>query len=165
MTKGTPWTVEEEIQLNELIKANTSLEVVAAKLGRQPGAILMKCQRLGLEVRNNSSKFDALRLPEELPTVEEALKMLAGALKAAAAPVLSKADVHRLQVIANLAKTYKEIPADYIDYRGIEENLKEMEAKYIDLFERMGTKNAPISAPDTFTGNTNTETKPAANST
>lgn len=109
MTKGTPWTIEEETQLNELLKANTPLEVIAAKLGRQPGAVLMKCQRLGLEIKNNSSTFDALPLPlpEELPSVEEALIMLAGALKAAAAPGLSKADVHRLQVIATWLKPTK----------------------------------------------------------
>ena len=45
-------------------------------------------------------------LPEELPSVEEALRMLAGALKAACKSGLDKVEVQRLQVVATLALTY-----------------------------------------------------------
>jgi hypothetical protein len=100
----------------------------------------MKCQRLGLKINSSSGQFDALPIPEELPSVEEALMKLAGALEAAAAPGLSKTEAHRLQVIANLAKTYKEILADYLDYRGIEEKMKEMEVRYTKLLQRMARK-------------------------
>ena len=145
MTKGVPWTIEEETQLSTLLNANTPLEVIAARLDRQPGAILIKCQRLGLTVNGNSS-LDALPIPEELPSVEEALKKLAGALEAASTPGLSKAEVQRLQVIAKLAKTYKEILADYLDYREIEAKLNDMEAKYAALLQQKGSD--PASQPD-----------------
>lgn len=145
MTKGLPWTIEEETTLTALINANSPLEVIASKLGRQPGAILIKCQRLGLAI-NSSSKFDALPIPEELPSVEEALKKLAGALEAASAPGLTKAEMQRLQLISNLAKTYKEILADYLDYRGIEEKLVDMQEKYDELNESLNRKNT--SCPD-----------------
>ena len=61
-----------------------------------------------------SSKLKAtwiprLRFPRELPSVEEALKMLAGALKASVKPGLNRLEVQRLQVVANISKTYKEL--------------------------------------------------------
>jgi len=53
--------------------------------------------------------------------------MLAGALKTAVKPGLDKIEVQRLQAVSTIAKTYKEILADYINYREIENKLKEME--------------------------------------
>ena len=72
-------------------------------------------------------------LPDELPSVEETLKELAGALKAAKEPGLNKVEVQRLQAIATLARTYKEILADYINYREVEDKLNDMQAKYTEL--------------------------------
>jgi hypothetical protein len=43
-------------------------------------------------------------IPKELPTVEEALKILAGALKAAGVPGLDRVEVQRLQAVARLAR-------------------------------------------------------------
>ncbi len=68
-------------------------------------------------------------LPAELPSVEEAQRMLAGALRASVEPGLDKVEVQRLRVVATLARAYKEILADYINYRGIEAKLVELEAK------------------------------------
>ncbi len=135
--------------------------MIATKLGRRPGVIVMKCQRLGLQI-NRGSKYDALPLPEELPTVEEALKMIAGALHAAAAPGLSRGEIQRLQLIAKIATTYKEVLADYIDYRGIEEKLKEMEVKYAELIKGMDKKIAPASAPSSISLNGNSPTEISA---
>jgi hypothetical protein len=90
---------------------------------------------------------------------------LAGALEAAAAPGLSKTEVHRLQVIANLAKTYKEILADYLDYRGIEEKMKEMEARNTEILARMEKKNPIVSVSIVADGNAQTEGKSAPNPT
>ena len=36
MTKGKPWTIEEEATLKALVEANTPLEVMAAKLNKRP---------------------------------------------------------------------------------------------------------------------------------
>lgn len=91
LTKGLPWTVEEEAKLKALVEANTPLDVIALQLGRQPGAVFVKCRRLGLAVRQVTAA--AVPLPAELPSVEETLKKLAGALEAACAPGLNKVEV------------------------------------------------------------------------
>jgi Ni,Fe-hydrogenase I large subunit len=48
---------------------------------------------------------------------------LAAALRKGAEAGLDKDEVGRLQVVATLAKTYKEAFADYLDYRGLAERL------------------------------------------
>jgi hypothetical protein len=49
MTKGKPWTVDEETALKDMIEANTPLEVMATKLNKKPDTIYVKCVRLGLK--------------------------------------------------------------------------------------------------------------------
>ena len=139
--KGKPWTREQEKQLRELVDSRESLEVIASKIGKSRAAIKMKMQRLGLEVvvrkptdsRTTTSK---LVLPVELPSVEEALKMLAGALRKACEANLSKVEVQRLQVVSNLARSYKEFFAEYVDYRGIEAELVEYRKEYEQLAKK-----------------------------
>ncbi len=150
MARGLPWTVEEEVQLKKLIQAKTSIEVIASTLGRTAPAVLVKCQRLGLIATGNVTT-QALPLPAELPSVEEALKKLAGALDAASAPGLSRVEVQRLQAVATLARAYKEILADYLNYREVEAKLVEMEAKYAALIESKNNASQPVPAPITET--------------
>ena len=145
MTRGLPWTVEEENLLKKFVVAKTPLDVIAATLGRQAPAILVKCQRMGLPISGQVTAA-AIPLPAELPSVEETLKKLAGALDAASAPGLSKVEVQRLQVVATLARAYKEILADYINYREIEAKLNDMEAKYAALLQSKAENVA--SQPD-----------------
>jgi hypothetical protein len=135
--KGKPWTVEEENELRQLVEARTPVEVIAGKLQRRREAVAMKCRRLGLEVvvTRGYSTTTSLAVPKELPSVEEALGILAGALRQSRKAGLDKVEVQRLQAIATLARTYKELLADYLDYRGIEVRITEMEAKYAKLAE------------------------------
>jgi len=136
MPKGKPWTKEQELKLKQLIDQGVTLRTIAAKLGKSEGAIRAKAAKLGLEVvKKTPRKFSttSLKLPKELPSVEEALKILAAALKAAAGPGLDKVEVQRLQVVATLARTYKEILADYINYREIEKELVKWRARYEEL--------------------------------
>lgn len=130
--KGKPWTQEQVQVLQELLKQGASLDVVAAKLGKPVEAVRMKIRRLGLEVVDPKGyrTTTSLELPKELPSVEEALKILAAALKGATQPGLDKVEVQRLQVVATLAKTYKDLLADYINYREIERQMIELRAKY-----------------------------------
>ena len=110
MVRGKPWTNEEEKKLRELVESKLSHQMIATQMSRTEDSIRKKCERLGLEdddakgLRTSSS----IVLPKELFSVEEALKMLAGALKAACEPGLDKVEVQRLQVVATLARTYKE---------------------------------------------------------
>jgi hypothetical protein len=148
MTKGLPWTPQEEAQLKQLVQTKTPIDVVAATLGKTETAILVKCQRLGILVTSANYTTDfALPLPAELPSVEEALKKLAGALEASCAPGLSKVEVQRLQVVATLARAYKDILADYLDYRAIEAKLNDMEAKYASLLAQTRKTPTPNNAP------------------
>ncbi len=100
----------------------------------------MKTSRLGLVVVDESEKntpstttFDKLVLPAELPSIEEGLKTLAGALKVLETQNLDKTDVLRLHNIIQSVKVYQELIAQYVDYRGLEAELLEWREKYADL--------------------------------
>jgi len=85
--KGKPWSIEEESALKQLVTAGHPLETIAEKLGKPDEAVRQKIRRLGLEVvdQNRSvwSTTSKLILPKELPSIEEALKLLADASKRA----------------------------------------------------------------------------------
>jgi hypothetical protein len=148
MTKGLPWTPQEEAQLKQLVQTKTPIDVVASTLGKTQTAILVKCQRLGILVTSANYTTDiALPLPAELPSVEEALKKLAGALEASCAPGLSKVEVQRLQVVATLARAYKDILSDYLNYREVEAKLNDMEVKYAALLEAKSPNDASQPVP------------------
>jgi len=140
VTKGKPWTRKQEKELRRLVGAKDALLVIAVKLDKSPEAIRKKIERLGLEVvdqKKNSRTTTSLKIPEELPTVEETLKMLAGALQAAMLPGLNKVEVQSLQTVARLAKTYKNLFSDYVDYPRIEAELVELRGKYEDLVKKV----------------------------
>jgi maleate cis-trans isomerase len=139
VTKGKPWTPKQEKDLRRLVEAKEALDVIAVKLDKSPEAIRKKIERLGLEVVDHRGlrTTTSLEIPEELPTVEETLKMLASALNAAMLPGLEKVDVQRLQTVATIARTYKDIFSDYVDYRGIEAELVELRMKYEELVKKI----------------------------
>jgi hypothetical protein len=140
--KGKPWSKEEVDKLRDLLKSGKRLKTIAEILGKTEDAVYLKCRRLGLlveeEVKGYTSSTTELILPKKLPSVQEALAILAAALKKSAESGLDKVEVQRLQVVATLAKTYKDILADYINYRQIERELLELKEKY----ERLSSKKA-----------------------
>jgi len=127
------WTVQEETDLKGLIEGNVGVEEIAAKLQKTPGAVIVKSQRLGLQVQIEGYVNTSITIPRELPSVEEALKMLAGALKTSVKPGLNRLDVQRLEAVASISKTYKELLADYIHVRDVERKLQEMEEQNAQL--------------------------------
>ena len=140
--KGKSWTVEEETELKTLVDAKTPMELMATKLKRKPTAIYAKCLRLGLTEKLDSIP-SPVPLPKELPSVQETLQKLAAAMETASTPGLARGEVQRLQVVATLAKTYKEILVDFINYREIEAKLNDMEAKYATLLKGKTQDDAP----------------------
>ncbi len=104
----------------------------------------MKIARLGLDVvtsQKNSgvtttTRLTTLELPAELPSIEEQLKVLAAALDALRKPEIEKLDVLRLRAIIQGVRVYQELIGEYVDYRGIEEKLFDLEEKYAKLLER-----------------------------
>lgn len=139
MPKGKPWPAEKERQLEKLVATCKSLKVIAAEMGKSTGAIREKAKRMGLKVvvvnctgQKTTTSFE---IPKELPSVEDALKILAGALNRSAKPSLDRVEVQRLQVIATLARTYKQLFVDYVNYREIEAKLIELDEKYEKLVQ------------------------------
>jgi len=136
MPKGKPWTDEEEAKLKDLLTAGEPLEKISQQLGRNRAAITMKASRLGLEVvvaDLPEATTTSVQIPPELPTPEEALKMLAGGLKTLTQSGITRTEVLRLQVLARVARAYDNLFANYIRYRQIETKLLELERKYAQL--------------------------------
>jgi hypothetical protein len=143
--KGKPWSVEDEKKLKEWVESGiTDLAVLSfsfeGKYSRN--AIYQKMLDLGIASReeearkNNSSSSIRLTLPEELPSVEEALKTLAAAMKALETPGLDKTDVLRLRSLIQAASAYQIKLAEFIDYRGLEAELLELKRKYAELVKK-----------------------------
>jgi len=146
MTKGKQWSTQEEAELKSLIEANARINEISIKLQKTPGAIFLKCKRLGIELKAKGYANTSIPIPRELPSVEETAKILAGALKLATLPGLDKIEVQRLQTVATIAKIYKEHLADYIDYRQIEAKIREMEELNAQLLRERSQSSS--SQPD-----------------
>jgi len=129
------WKKADLEELRRLVKEKQSWQVIAAELKRSVDAVRMKAKRLGLSVvvdrgRGSTTTND---LPEELPSVEEVLKVLARVLKAFDEPGLEMSEVQRLQAMVSTIRTYEGMLANYMRYREIEKRLVGLEAKYARL--------------------------------
>jgi len=151
---GRPWTRDQETALKILVSKGESAKNIATQLGKSAYAVYQKAKRLGLfiDIVDDEDTFHVttssrIQIPPELPTPEEALKMLAGALKTSAQPGLSYIEVDRLKVIATIARTYEHLLANYVHYREIETKLVELEQKYAQLAKE--TKNDAPERNDT----------------
>ena len=148
--KGKPWTGEEENQLRQMLKAERPVRAIARALGKTRECVRVKIARLGLDVVVRPEKISPsttttlvnLKLPEHLPSVEEQLKVLAAAIDALRSSSLGKEDVLRLRAIIQGIRVYQEKLAEYVDYRGIEAKVIDLEAKYARLLESK-EKNTP----------------------
>jgi transposase-like protein len=131
------WSAQEEQELLEAYKQGASVEALAQKYRRSPEAIKMKLKRLGLDVV--AAKLDItgqLNIPNELPSLEEVLKIVAAAIMKACEPGLGKTELQRLDVIATLYKAYAAGLEQYVGYKKIEAKLLELEKKYAVLAEK-----------------------------
>ena len=135
--KGKSWTPDEERQLKQLIEVKTSLPIIAKTLSKSLEAIRSKVKRLGLvdddhkkKISCSSSTIAELVLPGELFSVEDILKELHAAVAGLKTPGLDKTEVIRLRGIIAGCKVYKEMLADYMDYRGLEAELADLRKKY-----------------------------------
>ncbi len=147
--KGKAWTIEEENILRQMLQANKPVRAIARALGKTRDCVRIKIVRLGLDVvvrpeKNSPSTTTTLvdlELPDELPSIEEQLKVLVGALDALRSPNIEKTDVLRLRAIIQGVRVYQELLADYVDYRGIEAKVIDLEAKYARMLEDKTKKN------------------------
>ena len=131
MTKGKPWTVEEERKLRELFSKHVSVAEIAKALNKSHEAVKQKIIHLELKEEEppklrGSSSSSRLKIPKELPSIETALKDLIAALDALKKSDLGSAEVLRLRSIIQGVKIYKELFADYVNYRGHEVEMVKM---------------------------------------
>jgi hypothetical protein len=142
LVKGKPWSVEDEKKLKDWVTSGVSVDAPVFSFDGQytKDAIYKKIERLGLEVvdeeKKNLSTTTSLELPAELPSVEETLLKLSAVLAALEKPGLEKSDILRLRGIIAGAKVYKELLADYINYRGLEAELLELREKYAEISKK-----------------------------
>ena len=107
------WKKDDLEKLSKLVREKQSWQVIATELKRSVEAVRMKAKRLGLSVvvergRGPTTTND---LPEELPSVEEALKVLARVLKVLDQPGLGTSEVQRLQAMVSTIRTYESMLA------------------------------------------------------
>ena len=143
MVKGKPWDINEERQLRQLVEEGNSVDAICKTMIKTHDAVAQKMFDLKLKVvkeektavsgKKTIFSSSKLNLPDDLPNVEETLQILGAALLKSAEAGLSKDEVGRLQVVATLAKTYKDAFAEYLDYRGIEDRLNKLETNYAAL--------------------------------
>ncbi len=140
------WSRIEEKELAALARNGLSLEALAKKYQRSPKAIRLKLQRLGLNMAATKLEVSGdLKIPKDLPSLEEVLKILAGAILKAAQTGLGKTELQRLDTIANLYKAYAAGLEQYVGYRKIEADIVEMKRKYAEL---VGNKAEGSAAKD-----------------
>ncbi len=149
--KGKPWDSADEKKLKEWYLSGTKdFGVLSFSFDGKysPNAVYQKLLDLGLiskeeEARKNrSSSSTALKVPAELPSIEETLKKLAAALNALDQPGLDKTEVLRLRGIISGCKDYKELFADYVNYRGLEAELLDLRDKYGTLVKKSAGSSA-----------------------
>ena len=143
MTKGKPWTRDQEKRLQEFVKAKVSPETIARELGISLDSVRQKMRRLGLEVvghgdlQNPTTTSD---LPKDLFTVEEVLLFLARAVKSLEQVGLDRNETLRLRSLIQGCRVYQDKFAEYVNYRRIESDLMELRKEVAAL--RARAKNA-----------------------
>ena len=119
------WKKADVKKLQQLVGVGENVDAIADKLGRSVDAVRMKAHRLGLNVvvqgpRKSRTTTNELKLPEDLPSVEDQLRVLAATINELKTPGLDKSEVMRLRTIIDGVRAYKEHFADYVGYRDIE---------------------------------------------
>lgn len=142
MPKGKPWSVQKERELRRLREDGKTVAEIATRMKLSEDAVKQKLRRLGLKVVTlkksigTTTSTSELIMPEELPSIEEALKELVVAMKALKTQGLSKTEITRLRTLIQTSSLYQHQIAEYIDYRGLEKRLTELTEKYEELSKR-----------------------------
>jgi len=121
------WNAEDVQRLEDLLAAKKSFSSIAEDLGRSVDSVVSKINRLGLsyddEAQKNfslSSSLPEIPIPDDLPSIETQVRVLAGVIDALQRSGLTKTDVMRLRGLISAVKNYKELFAEYVGYREIE---------------------------------------------
>lgn len=138
MPKKYYWTRKEEAKLLELWKSGiTDMEVLAKELGRKPLGVKRKLQRMGVVVGKRKIKKTTTTVPlsKGIPTHEEALKVLAGAIELLRKPDQDKLELQRLRILVDAVHVYDSVLEKFERWAEIEARLLGM-AKKIEELEK-----------------------------
>ena len=75
-------------------------------------------------------------MPEELISIEDALKKLVASMTALETICLSKTEIMRLRSLIQTSGLYQKRITEYIDFRGLEKRLIELTEEYAELAKR-----------------------------
>jgi hypothetical protein len=85
------------------------------------------------------SSLPVLVSPKELPTVQEVLMKLAGAMANLEQPGLNRSEAARYKILISAAEKYEKLYVDYAKYKALEGRLVELEGKYFELVKKQKT--------------------------
>ena len=137
LTDRKRWSSDEETELKALLESDVKVEEIANRLHKTVSAVIVKCQRLGLQLPTEGYLCNAIPLPRDLPSIEDAGRLLAGAMKASAKAGLNRLEVQRLTAVATITKTYKELIVDYAGYRELERKVEKVERENVQMREEL----------------------------
>jgi hypothetical protein len=137
------WTNDETKKLVDLWNQGEHEPAnLASQLNRRPEGVRKKLQRLGLLVVGHKAKSSQQTNEEEktgtkiefddLPSLKEAMMLVAGAMNALSKGGLSKIEISRAMSIVRSVKIYERLLANYVRYLEIEAKLDAMEAKFAE---------------------------------
>jgi hypothetical protein len=108
------------------VKGKVPIDRIVLEFGMSFDSVKAKIRRLGLEEEDpkNLSMSSSCELPKELFTVEQALMMLAKAMKVLEQGGLDKNEILRLRSLVQACKIYQDKFSEYVDYRTLEEVFK-----------------------------------------
>ena len=123
--------------LRDMVLQRANLGDLSKVFNRKPDALRIKMGRLGLKVvvnekQQKSRTTTSALLPSDILSHEEALRVLAGAMKKAAEPGLDKLEIMRLKVLIEAAKSYDSV-LKFERWVDIENRLLEMDKKIQEL--------------------------------
>ncbi len=127
------WSREEEARLRELWKSGvTNVEVLARELGRTPGAVEKKLERLSSSLKVQTTTR-SVSLEKPLFTHEQVLKILAEAMNSLMEPGKDRLELHRLRLLVEAAKTYDSVLEKFEKWSEFEARLLETTKKIEEL--------------------------------
>ncbi|MDH5459563.1 MAG: hypothetical protein OEY95_02580 [Candidatus Bathyarchaeota archaeon] len=119
------WTRAEEAELIKLWKEGiTNFDFLAKELGRTPGAVAKKVERLSLSPQQQTTT--SVPLHKDLLTHEQALKILCSALYTLRQSGLDKLELQRLRILVDAIQTYDSVLEKFERWVEIEAQLLEM---------------------------------------
>jgi len=137
LPKGKPWSHDQEKRLREMIEEGANVEDLAQAFNREPDAIRMKLNRMGLKVVVQKSQkrrtTTSTLLPKDIITHEQALRILAGALETLKQSGLDKLELQRLRILVDAVQTYDSVLEKFEGWVEIENRLIEMDKKIAEL--------------------------------